>query len=89
MNAGENRWRNPLPTDLPHQRRADEERSLARTVFDVLFNGALIVSALILTFIVLVRQEQYAFGRPEIAAQMIQQDAAESTGESQVFRPSN
>ena len=49
----------------------------------------MIVSALIFTFIVLVRQEQYAFGRPESPAQMIQQDAAESTGESQVFRPSN
>jgi hypothetical protein len=89
MNAAENRWRNPLPTDLPHRRRANEKRSLVRTVFDVLFNGALIVSALILTFIVLVRQEQYAFGRQESPAQMVQQDAAESTGESQVFRPSN
>ena len=89
MNAAENRRRNPLPTDLPDRRRADEKRLSARTVFNVLFNGALIVSALILTFIVLVRQEQYAFGRPEIAAQMIQQDAAESTGESQAFRPSN
>ena len=78
-----------MPTNLPQRRRADEKHSLARTVFDVLFNGAMIVSALILTFIVLVRQEQYAFGRPESPAQMIQQDAAESTGESQVFRTSN
>ncbi len=78
-----------MPTNLPHRRRVDEKRSLARTVFDVLFNGALIVSALILTFIVLVRQEQYAFGTPESPAQLVQQDAAESTGESQVFRPSN
>ena len=85
MNAGENRWRNRLPTNLPHRRRADEKPSSARTVFDVLFNGALIVSALILTFIVLVRQEQYAFGRPEKPAQMIQQSAADSTGKSQIF----
>ncbi len=78
-----------MPTDLPHRRRVDEKRSLVRTIFDVLFNGTLIVSALILTFIVLVRQEQYAFGRQESPAQLVQQDAAESTGESQVFRPSN
>ena len=78
-----------MPTDLPHLRRVDEKRSLVRTIFDVLFNGTLIVSALILTFIVLVRQEQYAFGRQESPAQLVQQDAAESTGESQVFRPSN
>ena len=76
-----------MPTDLPHRRRVDEKRSLVRTIFDVLFNGTLIVSALILTFIVLVRQEQYAFGRQESPAQLVQQDAAESTGESQVFRP--
>ena len=89
MNDGDKQWRNPLPTNLPLRRRVDEKRSLARTVFDVLFNGAMIVSALILTFIVPVRQEQYAFGKPESPAQMIPQDAAESTGESQVFRPSN
>ena len=76
-----------MPTDLPKRRRADEKRSLTRTVFDVLFNGAMIVSALILTFIVLVRQEQYAFGRLESRAQMIQQGTVDSTGEGRVFPP--
>ncbi len=59
----------------------------ARIVFDVLFNAAMLVSALILTFIVLVREEQYAFGRSP--TQVVQQDPVDTTGESQVFPPSN
>ena len=74
---------------MPHRPRANQKRSLARTVFDVLFNGAMIVSALILTVIVLVRQEQYAFGRPESPAQMIQQSPLDTTGETQALPPSN
>jgi len=74
-----------LPTSLPHRRRADEKPSRARTVFDFLFNTALIVSALILTFIVLVREEQYAFGQPESPTQVIQQGPVDTTGESPVF----
>lgn len=35
----------------------------ARIVFGVLFIAAMLVSALIITFIILVREEQYAFGR--------------------------
>ena len=42
-------------------------------VFDVVFNTALVVSALMLTFIVLVRQEQYAFGQPQRPAQTVEQ----------------
>ena len=82
-----------MPTTLPHRRRADEKSSRARTVFDFLFNTALIVSALILTFIVLVREEQYAFGQPESPAQAIEQAAQQglldTTGESPVIPPSN
>jgi hypothetical protein len=67
-----------LPTTLPHRRRADEKPSRARTVFDFLFNAVLVTSALILTFIVLVREEQYAFGRQQIAIQAIEQAAQQS-----------
>ena len=72
-----------MPTTLPHRRRADEKRTTARIVFDVLFNGAMIVSALILTFIVLVREEQYAFGRRQGRPYTIQQ-SLDTTGETQV-----
>jgi hypothetical protein len=78
-----------LPTTLPHRRRADEKPSPARIVFDFLFNAALVVSALILTFIVLVREEQYAFGQLQSPAQVIQQGPLDATGESLVIPPSN
>ena len=82
-----------MPTTLPHRRRADEKPSRARTVFDFLFNTALVVSALILTCIVLVREEQYAFGQSESPAQAIeqaeQQGLLDTTGESPVIPPSN
>ena len=78
-----------MPTTLPHRRRADEKHSPARIVIDVLFNAALVVSALILTFIVLVREEQYAFGQLQSPAQVIQQGPLDTTGESLVIPPSN
>jgi hypothetical protein len=80
-----------LPTTLPHRRRADEKPSPARIVFDVLFNAALVVSALILTFTVLVREEQYAFGRQQSAIQAIEQAAQQSPldGGREVIPPSN
>ena len=81
-----------MPTNLPLRRRVDEKPSLARTIFDFLFNAALVTSALILTFIVLVREEQYAFGQQQIAAQAIEQAALQSppdTGERLVTPPSN
>ena len=65
-----------MPTTLPHRRRADEKHSPARIVFEFLFNAAMVVSALILTFIVLVREEQYA-------------GPLDATGESLVIPPSN
>ena len=52
-----------------------------------LFNGAMLVSALILAFIVLVREEQYALGQQPSQAGVIQQ--ADTTGESQAIRPLN
>ena len=78
-----------MPTNLPLRRRVDEKPSLARTIFDFLFNAAMVVSALILTFIVLVREEQYAFGQLQSPAQVIQQGPLDATGESLVIPPSN
>ena len=76
-----------MPTTLPHRRRADAKRTPARIVFDVLFNGAMIVSALILTFIVLVREEQYAFGRQQGANLTIQHIPLDTTGETEALPP--
>lgn len=82
-----------MPTNLPHRPRADVKRSPRRIVFDILFNGALLVTALILTFIVLVREQQHAFGQQESPAQAIEQAAQQglldTTGESQIIPPSN
>jgi len=78
-----------LPTNLPLRRRVDEKPSLARTIFDFLFNAVLVTSALILTFIVLVREEQYAFGQLQSPAQVIQQGPLDTTSESLVIPPSN
>jgi len=89
LSAGEPKGVTPLPTTLPHRPRANVKRSLKRIVFDILFNGAMLVSALILTFMVLVREEQFAFGQQEIANQMIQQRLIDTTGETLVIPPSN
>ena len=78
-----------MPTALARRRRVTVKRSRARTIFDVLFNTAMVVSALILTFIVLVREEQYAFGQPKSPAQVIEQGPLDTTGESPVIPPSN
>ena len=77
-----------MPTTLPQRRRSNEKRSTKRIVFDVLFNGALLVSALILTFIVLVREEQFAFGQQQMTTQMMQQRLQQATGEGQIMLPS-
>jgi hypothetical protein len=53
-----------LPTALPRPRSVARKRP---SVFTVLFNTFMVVSALMLAFVVLVREEQYAFPRPEIA----------------------
>jgi hypothetical protein len=87
----------PLPTILPsvppHPRREPEKRSRAGKIFDVLFNGALIVSALILTFIVLVREEQYAYGEQEDPAMAIEQSMMlgqlDMTDQKKVIPPSD
>ena len=66
-----------MPTALPRRRYPAQKRSRARVVFDFAFNGALLVSALILTVIVLLRQEDNALGRsPQTLAQAAQEDLA-------------
>ncbi len=77
-----------MPTNLPHRPRADVKRSPRRVVFDILFNGAMLVSALILTFIVLVREQRYAYGQQEIANQTMQQRMLDGAGEYRIIPPS-
>ena len=79
----------PLPTTLPHRPRTDVKRSSRRVAFDILFNGALLVSALALTFIVLVREERYAYGQQEIANQAMQQPMADESDEIRITPPLN
>jgi hypothetical protein len=87
----------PLPTVLPpvlqRPRRAPGKRPLAGKIFDVLFNGVLIVSALILAFVVLVREEQYAYGEQEDPALAMEQTLMpgqmDMTDQKTVIPPSN
>lgn len=77
-----------MPTNLPRRPRADVKRPPRRVVFDILFNGAMLVSALILTFIVLVREQRYAYGQQEIANQTMQQRLLDGAGEYRIIPPS-
>ena len=68
-----------MPTDLPQRpRSATAKRSTGRLIFDVVFNGAMVISALILTFMVMVREEQYAMGQQQLANQVLQQRMLET-----------
>ncbi len=53
-----------MPTLLPRRRRVEAKTSFAT----VLFNAFLLMSALALTVVVLVREEEYALGQTEPAA---------------------
>lgn len=67
-----------MPTALPPPPRRVEKK---RTVFGVVFNAFLVVSALALTFMVLVREQGYANGQPGYfagaLAQLTQQAAVD------------
>jgi hypothetical protein len=82
-----------MPPVSSRPRRVPQKRSLAGKIFDVLFNGALIVSALILTMLVLVREEQYDVGQQQDPAMAIEQALMQSqmdmTGQNMVIPPSN
>jgi hypothetical protein len=77
-----------MPTALPRP-RVKQKRSL----FGVVLNAGMLVSALILTFVVLVREQGYAMGEPGMFAdaiiQMTQQSSPNTSGESLVIPPSN
>ena len=78
-----------MPTALPRPPRVKPKP----TLFGVVLNTFMVLSALILTFVVLVREQGYANGQPGILAdtiaQMTQQVPVDTTGESQVIPPSN
>jgi hypothetical protein len=77
-----------MPTALPRP-RVKQKRSL----FGVVLNAGMLVSALILTFVVLVREQGYAMGEPGMFAdaivQMTQQSSPNTSRESLVTPPSN
>ena len=79
-----------MPTILPTPpRRVDKKRSLFSTVF----NTFMVVSALALTFMVLVQEQRFANGQPGPLAgaltNMMQQAAVDPSGESRVIAPTN
>jgi hypothetical protein len=79
-----------VPTDLPQRpRSAVAKRSTGRLIFDVVFNGAMLISALILTFVVLVREEQYAIGQQQLADQVMHQRMLEANDEGRLTLPSD
>lgn len=78
-----------MPTTLPHRPRADVKRSPRRVVFDILFNGAMLVSALALTFVVLVREQRYAYGQQEAANQTTQQRMMDGSDKIRITPPLN
>ena len=83
-----------MPTALPRPPRVKPKRiEQKRSLFDVVLNTFMVLSALILTFVVLVREQGYANGQPGIFAdtivQMTQQTPPASSDDSQVIPPLN
>jgi len=78
-----------LPTTLPHHRRKDAKCSPARLAFDVLFNGAMLASALIFAIIVLEREQRYALAEQQLANQTLLQRAIEPTAKAELIPPSD
>lgn len=77
-----------MPTDLPQRpRSAVAKRSTGRLIFDVVFNGAMVISALVLTFLVMVREEQYAMGQQQLANQVMQERILETADGSSLSLP--
>ena len=78
-----------MPTALPRPPRVKPKA----TLFGVVLNTFMVLSALILTFVVLVREQGYANGQPGIFAdtivQMTQQAPPASSDDSQVIPPLN
>ncbi len=68
-----------MPTDLPRPRRVE---SKTKSVVTVLFNTFMVVSALLLTFVVLVREEQYVLAQPEVLSAVEMSMGTASASES-------
>jgi hypothetical protein len=60
-----------VPTTLPPRRPVP--RSHPRPLRDLVLNGLMLVSALALTFVVLVQEQRYALGQPGPLAGVIEQ----------------
>jgi hypothetical protein len=83
---GEPNGESTLPTALPRPRVKTKTKTSAASV---VFNTFLVVSAVALTFVVLQREEDYAFARPADPAPAVevQTDPPDMTGESMVLPP--
>ena len=75
-----------MPTTLPPRRRNGQTRRTARLVFDILFNGAMLVSALALTVVVAVKA-QIATGQPQFVNQTAQPRAMDASGQDRATLP--
>jgi len=81
-----------LPTALPRPPRVKPKRvEQKRSLFGVVLNTFMVVSAVALTFVVLVQEQRYALGQPGLLAadQTALQIPLDTTGESQVIPPLN
>lgn len=74
-----------MPTALPRSRRVEAKQSAA----SIIFNTFLVVSALLLAFLVVVREESYAFPQPEtaIGEQVPRATPIDMTGGSMALPP--
>ena len=77
-----------MPTNLPRPRVKPK-----RSIFSDVLNAFMLVSALILTFVVLVREQRYTNGEPGIFAdaiiQLTEQTPADGSSERPLIPPSN
>lgn len=80
-----------MPTSLPP--RPQVRVKAKRSIFSVALNTFMLVSALILTFVVLVQEERYAMGQPgpfaEQIIQLTQQFSADTADATTLTPPSN
>ena len=80
-----------MPTSLPPRPRVRVKAK--RSVFSVVLNAFMLVSALILTFVVLVQEERYANGQPgpfaDEITQLTQQISADNPDVPTVTPPSD
>ena len=75
-----------MPTTLPPPRRNGQLRTTGRLVFDILFNGALLASALVLTVVVAVKA-QIATGQPQVADRTTQQRMMDASSKGHFALP--